>query len=93
MLQVISPEVDRCVLELLDKMNFVTIITDTSNRKSDKMLPILVRGFTEEGGVRTLKLAVKFIKGETSETIGNEVVETGKVWRVEKKIVAFGKLR
>lgn len=70
-------------------MKFVTLITDTSNRKADKMLPILVRGFNEEEGVLVFKLEIKFIPNETSETIGTELLGTGKVWKVDEKVIAF----
>lgn len=74
----------------LDKLKFVTLITDTSNRKADKMLPILVRGFDEDEGVLSFKLAIKIIPNETSETIERELVGTGKSWNVYEKIIAFG---
>lgn len=61
----------------MGKLKYVTLITDTSNRKAVKMLPVMVRGFDPETGVKTFKLAVKIVKNETSETVGNELVETG----------------
>lgn len=77
-------------MKSLEKLKFVTLITDTSNRKADKMLPVMVRGFDEEKGVLVYKLAVKLIPNETSETIGKELLETGKVWKLTDKVVAFG---
>lgn len=89
-IQVISPEIERNVGKSLEKINFITLITDTSNRKADKMLPVMVRGFDEERGVQVFKLAVKLIPNERSETIGMELIGTGKNWKVEDKVVAFG---
>lgn len=54
------------------------------------MLPVMVRGFSEEKGVQVFKLAVKLIPNEKSETIGNELIGTGKDWKISGKIVAFG---
>lgn len=54
------------------------------------MLPVVCRGFDEEEGVKVFKLGVKLIANERSETIGNELIGTGKHWEVENKIVAFG---
>lgn len=54
------------------------------------MLPILVRGFDGKESVKVFKLAVKLIPRETSEMIGNTLIETGTKWRVKNKIVAFG---
>jgi hypothetical protein len=70
-------------------LNFVTLITDTSNRKADKMLPILVRGFSEDEGVLVYKLEIKFIPNETSGTIGTELLGTGKDWKIVEKVIAF----
>lgn len=90
LIQVISPEIEKNVREELEQINFVTLITDTSNRKADKMLPILVRCFHEEKGVKVFKLDVKLIPNEKSETIGTELVGTGITWNVVDKVVAFG---
>lgn len=89
-MQVIAPQIDSEMMRDLDKMSFVSLITDTSNRKAVKMLPVLVRGFDEEKGVIVYKLNVKLITNETSETIGNELVATGTSWKLKEKVVAFG---
>jgi hypothetical protein len=70
-------------------MNFISLITDTSNRKADKMLPVMARGFTEDKGVQVFKLGVRFIPNETSETIEKELIGTGTNWKVVNKVVAF----
>lgn len=54
------------------------------------MLPVMLRGFDEEKGVMTFKLAVKLISNEKSETIGNELLLTGKIWNCTNKVAAFG---
>ena len=87
--QVISPEIEREVRKALEKIQFVSLITDTSNRKADKMLPVMVRAFDLENCVRVFKLAVKLISNEKSETIGREMLQTGKDWKIIDKIVAF----
>lgn len=53
------------------------------------MLPVMVRGFDEEKGVVTFKLAVRLIKDEKSETIGSELMGTGRIWKISDKICAF----
>lgn len=86
----ISPQIELDVARELDKLNFVTVITDTSNHKALKMLPVLVRGFSEEKGVQVFKLDVKLISNERSETIGKVLIESGTKGKVVDKIVAFG---
>lgn len=71
------------------KANSITLLTDTSNRKHVKLLPILARCFDEEKGVQTFKLNVKNIPGEKSETIASELSSSAKEWGIEKKIIAF----
>lgn len=88
--QVISPAIEADVAKALGRMDFFTLITDTSNHKSDKMLPVMVRGFDEVGGVKVFKLAVELIADEKSETMGNVLMGTGKRWKIENKVVAFG---
>lgn len=85
----ISPEICRIVADSLAKLKFVTLNTDTSNRKAEKMLPVLVRGFDEEKGVLVFKLDIKFIPNETSETIGTELLDSGRKWKLENKLIAF----
>lgn len=48
---VIGPLIDKNVSSKLENMNFVSLITDTSNRLNVKMLPIVARGFDPETGV------------------------------------------
>lgn len=85
----ISPKIDYEVTKDLERLKFLTVITDTSNHKALKMLPVLVRGFSEEKGVQVFKLQVKLIPNEKSETIGKEIVETGSTRKIVDKIVAF----
>lgn len=86
----ISPEIRREVASSLDKLKYVTIITDTSNRKAEKMLPIIVRGFDEEKGVVVYHLQLKIIMNEKSDTVGTELIATAKEWNVEDKLIGFG---
>ena len=64
-------------------------MSDTSNRKSDKMLPVMIRGFDTEESVRTFKLSVKIIPNKKSETIRKKLLGTGKDWKLTEKIVGF----
>lgn len=75
---IISPLICDQVKEILSSLEYLTIITDTSNRKSNKLLPIIVRGFSETIGIVNFKLTLKSIPNETSETIAMSVYETGK---------------
>lgn len=75
--------------ESMARLTFITLLTDCSNRNADKMLPVMVRGFDENKGVLVFKLAVKLIPNEKSETIGSELMTTGRNWKIEDKICGF----
>lgn len=49
----------------------------------------MARGFDQEKGVLVFKLAVKLIANEKSETIGSELMGTGRSWNIADKICAF----
>jgi hypothetical protein len=73
----------------LKSANFITVITDTSNRKHRKLLPILARCFIRDKGVVTFKLHIKEIKDEKSDTIAKEIIESAREWKIEEKIVCL----
>jgi hypothetical protein len=89
-LKVIAPEIKREVARTLEKLKFVTLITDTSNRNAEKMLPILARGFDDEKGVVVFKLEIKTVTNEKSATIEKELIDTAKEWKIEEKLIGFG---
>lgn len=86
---VVSPMIDKKTRDVLGSLSFLTILTDTSNRKYVKLLPIIIRGFSEFLGVVNLKLDVKSIPNETSDTISTELLATAKEWNITEKLVGF----
>jgi hypothetical protein len=86
---VISPLIAQEMKDILTSLNFLTIITDASNRKSDKMLPILARGFHPQEGVKTFCLSLHLITDETALTITEKILETAREWDITKKIIGF----
>lgn len=85
--KVIAPHLDKGVRETLSLLNFLTILTDTSNRKYEKLLPVVIRGFSLTIGIVHYKLALKKILNETSITIKNELIETGKIFKLFRKAI------
>ena len=67
--KVIAP---MCIDELhqeLDQINFVTVSIDASNMKEVKLLPIVVRYFLPESGVKVKLLEFKSVPGGTAEIL------------------------
>jgi hypothetical protein len=89
-LKVIAPQIKLEVVRSLEKLKFVTLITDTSNRNAEKMLPILARGFDDEKGVVVFKLEIKTVTDEKAATIEKELIDTAKEWKIQEKLIGFG---
>lgn len=70
-------------------MSFLTVMTDASNRKDLKLLPVLVRGFHSEKGILVFKLEVKFIDNELAKTICDVIMDVITAWKISEKIVGF----
>jgi hypothetical protein len=87
---VIAPIITQKVRNDLEKMNFVTLMTDASNKQDIKLLPVLVRGFDLVKGVVIFKLDIKRIENERATTICGELMQTSETWKIKDKIVGFG---
>lgn len=74
----------------IDKMSFITLMTDASNRQDIKLLPILLRGFIPEKGIVIYNLNVEQINNERAVTICELLLKTAADWGITEKIIAFG---
>ena len=57
----------KCHCPELGKANFVTVTIDASNRKEIKLVPVVVRYFVPDIGVKVKLLEFKSLPGETAE--------------------------
>ena len=67
--KVIAP---MCIEELhqeLDQINLITVSIDASNMKEVKLVPIVVRYFLPESGVKVKLLEFKSVPGETAKLL------------------------
>lgn len=87
---VIAPIITTQVKQDISKMNFITLMTDASNRQDVKLLPVLLRGFLPGKGVLIYKLEIKRIENERAVTISDILHETASKWSLIDKIVGFG---
>jgi hypothetical protein len=86
---VIGPMITEEVKSDLESMSFLTLMTDASNRKDVKLLPVLARGFHQEKGILIYKLEVYFIDNEKAVTICDLIIKTAEKWNIKNKIVGF----
>ena len=53
----------------LDQINFVTVTIDASNMKEVKLVPIVVRYYLPESGLKVKLLEFKLVPAETAEIL------------------------
>ncbi|CAI6377793.1 unnamed protein product [Macrosiphum euphorbiae] len=73
----------------LSNANFVSILIDSSNHKDLKMIPILVRYFSPDSGLKTIILEFTDLPGETAEELTNYVWTLLKTWKIDKRVIAL----
>lgn len=73
----------------LTEAKFVTLLTDASNHGNIKTLPIVVRFFLPNEGVRIRVLTFTSIQGETSQMIYDEIKKAYETFGIKEKVVAF----
>ena len=75
--------------ENLLNSKFVTIFSDTSNFKSTKIFPVLVRFFDFKLGIQTKILNITNLPGESSEIITNSLIDTISNENINSKVIAY----
>ena len=86
---IIAPYLQKEVEKVILSTHFITIITDTSNRNSTKLLPIVSRTFSPIYGVQHQKLNLFSLPNETSDTISKVIIKTATQYNIQNKIVGF----
>lgn len=87
---VIAPIITSQVKQDIEKMSFITLMTDASNRQDVKLLPVLLRGYLPGKGVLIYKLDIKKIDNERAVTIADVLHESATKWSLVDKIIGFG---
>ena len=81
-----------CIDELhqeLDPINFVTVSIDASNMKEVKLVPIMVRYFLPESGVKVKLLGFKSVPGETAEILSKYLLSVLDQTKLKDKLIGF----
>ncbi|XP_023231785.1 uncharacterized protein LOC111631712 [Centruroides sculpturatus] len=86
---VIEPLLFQQLCEDLNKANFVTVSIDCSNRKEIKTMPIVVRYFVPDCGVKVKLLDFQSVPGETAEILTNHLMSVIKTHNIAKKVIGF----
>ena len=73
----------------LETITFISVITDTSNHKSTKMVPIMIRFFHSKKGVLVRLLEVLSVPNETSNVMTDAIEKTLTKYEVIDKLIGF----
>lgn len=73
----------------METVNFITVLTDSSNHGDLKMQPVLARYFHPDIGVRIKVLSFSTVPGKTSDIITGEVKNTVESNQLASKVVGF----
>ena len=85
----IGPMVAADLRQELGKANFVTVTIDASNRKEIKLVPVVVRYFVPDIGVKVKLLEFKSLPGETAEILIYYLVSVLEQNELKEKVVGF----
>lgn len=86
---VIAPYIDNIAQEVVSQRKFAAIMTDTSNHKNLKMLPVVVRVFDPMKGVINWKATITEIPNEQSLTVSNILLEVINKLDLKDKVIAY----
>ncbi|XP_025410915.1 uncharacterized protein LOC112683919 [Sipha flava] len=86
---VIAPFAIQQMLDELKSVKFLTIMVDTSNHKNLKLVPILIRYFNPQEGVKIKVLEFMNLKGETSNILSDYILNVLKKYSLLNNVVAF----
>ena len=86
---VIAPMSTDELRQKLDQVNFVTVTIDTSNRKEVKLVPIVVRYFLPETGVKVKLLQFKSVPGKTAAILIEYLLSVLDRTALNEKLIGF----
>lgn len=86
---ILAPWCKKVLKEELETINFVSVSIDTSNHKSIKIFPILIRYFSPETGVHVKVLEFSSVKCETSTVLSEHVMSVLQKYNLVSKFVCL----
>ena len=86
---VISPYIVDNIVKELRSAKFISVLVDGSNHKSIKLVPILVRYFLPDVGIKNKILEFSNLPGETSDLITKKIIDVLTKFGLKEKIVAL----
>jgi hypothetical protein len=77
------------ILEELEALKYISVMVDTSNHKSLKLVPVLVRYFIPRKGAQNKVTEFHNLKGETADVVTTYITDVLDKYKLSNKIIAF----
>lgn len=86
---ILAPCAIENTIEGLKKANYISVLVDAWNHKSVKLVPVIVRYFNPENGIKNNILDFSHPPEERAELIQNKIISVLKKFELEEKIISF----
>jgi hypothetical protein len=77
------------ILEELETVKYISVMVDTSNHKSLKLVPEVVQHFIPRRGVQTKVTEFHNLKGETANVLTIYIMDVLDKYKLSNKIIGF----
>jgi hypothetical protein len=84
---VLAPFVMQKILEELETVKYISVMVDTSNHESLKLVPVLVRYFIPRKGVQTKEIEFHNLKFETADVLITYTMDVLNKYKLANKIL------
>jgi hypothetical protein len=86
---VLAPIAEEELCKQLNDVSLMSLSSDAPNRKSVKLIPIMVQFYHPIHGIKVRLLEVHSVECETYDIIVNAIVNSVKKFKIEDKIISF----
>jgi hypothetical protein len=86
---VLFPSAMQQILEELETVTYISVMVNTSNHKSLKLVPVLVRYFIPRKCIQTKVIEFNNLKGKTADVLTTYVMDILDKYKLSNKIIAF----
>jgi hypothetical protein len=85
----LAPFAMQQILEELETVKYISVMVDTSNHKSLKLVPVVVRYFIQRKGFQTKVIEFHNLKGETADVLTTHIMDILDKEKLSNKIIAL----
>jgi hypothetical protein len=86
---VFAPSAMQQILKELETVKYISVMVHTSNHKSLKSVPVLIRYFIPRKGVKTKMIEFHNLKGETADVLTTYIMDVLDKHKLSNEIIAI----